>query len=344
MKKILLICLLGCCCTAKAQEDGNKKNGISKAVEKTKKINQKTKEINDASNEAAGEVAAAAENVKNTVSNVKKILKIFEPILSFHFKKNKEKQKSIVTGQTQQPENQTNTVSANQEQPQYGNQDQTQSNNAGNGNAQTGYPQSNQSENSNANNNMNAYGTPENNTYNQDGTMNLGHQNNGQFGNCLNLLEAKVMGMGEAEEMPGKIDLIFFSQYGGLGYSFESPFDAPTINEGVGVKSWRERNETEIAETKLTIGQFEKITTNTSLINAVKNTRGFGASVYREKMDGRVFAINLQQDDKEVMALLAVYKQFGTAGSKGYLQIKIKVQGIDKNGDGYPDANAYMRQ
>ena len=45
MKKLLLLCLLGWCCAANAQEEGNKKNGVAKAVEKTKKINQKTKEI-----------------------------------------------------------------------------------------------------------------------------------------------------------------------------------------------------------------------------------------------------------------------------------------------------------
>ncbi len=346
MKNLIsLLVLFFCCCHCIAQEERSaSKKGTEKMVDKAKKINDKTKELGEASNQIADQAKQSSENVKQIVGNVKTLLKIFEPILSFHFKKNKEKQKSNITDQTQQSENQTNTVSTNQEQSQYGNQDQSQSSNASNGNVQTGYPQSIQSEYSNANNMM-TYGTPENNTYNQDGTMNLGHQNNGQFGNCLNLLEAKVMGMGEAEDASGKVDLIFFSQYGGLGYSLESPFDAPTINEGVSIKSWRERNETEIAETKLTISQFEKISSNTALMNAVKNTQGFGANFYTSnKMDGRVFAVKLQQDNKEVYALLAVYKQFGTAGSKGYLQIKIKVQGIDKNGDGYPDANAYMRQ
>ncbi|HOZ76914.1 MAG TPA: hypothetical protein PLY34_02910 [Ferruginibacter sp.] len=334
MKKLLLLCLLGWCCAANAQEEGNKKNGVAKAVEKTKKINQKTKEINDASNEAAGQAAEAAENVKTTVSNVKKIVKIFEPIINFHFKKKKNKNNGTSIPANDSPVDTDNTAAASNNEPQSTgtdyNQPGTNSTNEYPANTATYQPE---------------YGIPENENYNPDGTMNMGHQNNGQYGNCLNLLEAKVMGMGEAEEVPGKIDLIFLSQYGGLGYSFASPYEAPTINEGVSVKSWRERNETEIAETKLTIAQFEKLTSNTSLVNAVKNARGYAASFFTpNKMDGRVFAVKVQQDNKELYALLAVYKQFGTGGSNGYLQIKIKVQGVDKNGDGNIDLNAYTRQ
>ncbi|MEI2708359.1 MAG: hypothetical protein V9E96_04980 [Chitinophagaceae bacterium] len=44
---------------------------------------------------------------------------------------------------------------------------------------------------------------------NNDGTGNWGNQNNGLYGNCLDVLTGTVMGMGEAEEMPGSIDVVF---------------------------------------------------------------------------------------------------------------------------------------
>jgi hypothetical protein len=319
-------------CSAQQDEPG-KKTAVEKVTEKSKKINDKTRDISNASNEVANQAKQAADNVKNIAANIKTVLKIFEPILSFHFKKNKGKK--AVTDNSQQQTNETASTQNTQTPAQTEN------------NASGSYPAATQNNDAAYGNNTPAsnYGQPESDTYNQDGTMNMGQQNNGKYGNCLNLLEAKVMGMGEAEDNPEKVDLIFLSQYGGSGFSFSSPFEAPTINEGVGVKSWKERNETELAETKLTIAQFEKITTNTSLMNAVKNTRGYSGYVFTpNKMDGRVFAIKLLQDNKEVYALLAVYKQFGTGGSNGYLQIKIKVQGIDKNADGNPDPNAYTRQ
>ena len=311
----------------------NKKSVTGKVTEQSKKINDKTREISDASNEVANQAKQAADNIKNITANIKAVLKIFEPVLSFHFKKNKaikaDADKNLPAG--------NETLSAQDPPP------AVAENNGSYPAAAPGNAPVNNADG--PANNYASYGQPESDTYNQDGTMNMGHQNNGRFGNCLNLLEAKVMGMGEAEDNPGKIDLIFLSQYGGLGFSLSSPFEAPTINEGVPAKNWKERNETEIAETKLTLSQFEKITTNAALMNSVKNTRGFGGYFYTSnKMDGRVFAVKLLQDNKEVYALLAVYKQFGTGGSNGYLQIKIKVQGIDKNADGNPDPNAYLRQ
>ena len=335
----MLIILVGFGFSAMAQQDPVKKKGTQKVVDKTQQVNQKTKEISDASNQVADQARQTADNIKNVAENVKAVIKIFEPILNLHIFKKKGNSASS-SGMNNPPPD--NTVANNIPQ---NNQPQQQDNNAsanGNPNFVDG---SNNNPNATDNSGSPVYGTPENDQYNADGTMNMGHQNNGKYGNCLNLLEGKVVGMGEAEEHPERIDLIFFSQYGGIGYSFESPYDAPTINEGVGVKKWRERNETEFTETKLTIGQFEKIKTNPELLNVVKNAQGFGASFYTgNKMEGRVFAVKVMQDDRELYALLAVYNQFGTGGSKGYLKIKIKVQGVDINGDGNPDAKAYQRQ
>ncbi len=338
---MLLMAVLCLSLSAMAQQsDPVKKTEPQKVVDKAQQINDKTREISNASNQVTEQARQTADNIKNTVANVKAVIKIFEPILNLHIFKKKDN--NIANNTTTPPPSSGNVVNAENSQ-----------NNQAPPNQNTTDPGNNPGFVDGSNNNPAAvaadgspiYGTPENDQYNADGTMNCGHQNNGKYGNCINLLEAKVVGMGEAEENPGKIDLIFFSQYGGLGYSFESPYDAPTINEGVGVKSWRERNETEIAETQLTIGQFEKISTNPELINVVKNTRGYGAGFYTpNKMDGRVFAVKIMQDDKQLYALLAVYTQFGTSGSKGYLKIKIKVQGVDTNGDGNPDPMAYQRQ
>lgn len=310
-------------------QDGHKKNTAEKVTKATENINKKSKEISDATAASAEQVKQAGENIKTASKNVKAILKIFEPIFSFHFKKRKNGNTIIANPSYIGDENSSSPGEATNN-----NQEQQQQE-KGETNTPPPPPPAYSQEN---------YSDPENDNYNADGTMNMGHQHSGRFGNCLNLLEAKVMGFGEAEEEPEKVDLIFLSQFGGLGYVLTSPFNAPTINEGVTVKSWREKNETEIAETKISLAQFEKITSNSALVNAVKNASGFAAEFYTStKMEGRVFAIKLMQDEREVMALLAVYKQLGTSGSNGYLKIKIKVQGIDGNTDGYPDEKNYRR-
>lgn len=329
MKKIIPFFLLLCYGNFLLAQESRKKKPREKVVEASEKVNKTTKEISDAAAASAEQIKQAGENVKQTVETVKSVLKVFEPIFSFHFKKRKK----------------GNNLADN---PTYINDT-----NEALGNGSDNHPEETESTADNPQSppqppppyNAANYSEPENENYNADGTMNLGHQNNGMYGNCIDLLSAQVVGMGETEDNPGNIDLIFFSQFGGLGYSFESPAEAPTINEGVAVKSWRQRNETEIAETKITIAQFEKITVNTQLMSAVKNARGFKGEYYTpNKLDGRVFAVKIIQDDRELYALLAVYKHYGNDGSNGYLKIKIKVQGIDANKDGYPDPVAYQRQ
>lgn len=324
MKYVLIFITLLVSETIFAQGSGKKAG--DKVKNTAEKINQKSNEINQSSAEVAEQARQTAENVKSTIKNVKAVLKVFEPIFSFHFKKRK---------QGGQMTTNSDYVTYNSESDKNSNTSNPDQNSSQNSNVPPPPPPPYSSEN---------FSQPENDTYNDDGTMFLGHQNSGRYGNCLNLLEGTVMGMGEAEEEPQKIDLIFFSQYGGLGYSFESPFDAPTINEGVAVKKWKARNETEIAETRLSIADFEKITTNSQLLNAVKSATGFSAGFYTpNKMDGRVFAIRLMQDDREVNALLGVYKQYGTAGGNGYLKIKIKVQAIKAQSNGSADPASYIR-
>lgn len=320
--------MLCCNCYLYAQSSNNKKKPAEKVVSASEKVNKTTQEISNAAAASADQIKQAGENIKSTVESVKAVVKIFEPIFSFHFKKNKKGNNLADNPTYMEQGNETTDHTGNEHAA--ASSSLTEENNQ-----QVAPPPPYTPEN---------YSVPENENYNADGTMNIGHQNSALYGNCIDLLSARVVGMGEAEENPGSIDLIFFSQFGGLGYSFESPAEAPTINEGVSVKAWRQRNETEIAETKISIAQFEKITANTQLLNAVKNTSGFKGEFYTpNKMDGRVFAAKITQDDRELYALIAVYKQYGTSGSNGYLKIKIKVQGIDANRDGYPDPGAYRR-
>lgn len=197
---------------------------------------------------------------------------------------------------------------------------------------------------------------PINNTasVNNDGTGNWGNQNNGLYGNCLDALTGTVMGMGEAAAKPTSVDLLFFAPADGQNtYYLMTPdfaknnSSAATMsgNSSEQVQHWSDVNETEVALTKLTIGQFNQITNNNQITNAVRNAQdyaGYYASV-GQKLDGQVFAVKAQMDSREVYALIAVIKQVGTSGSSGYLQIKIKGQGIDSNGTGQINANAYVR-
>ncbi len=331
-----MITLFSCfVCVLSAQTQTTPKKGGQKITDGSKKLNDKTREYSETSLEASENIKQSANNLKAVANNIKGVVMIFEPITRLHFfkKKNKSQPPGSSANQTAKSFEGNNNNEENAPAPPPGeNQYEEQSN----GNSQN-------ENNGTAGN----YGSPENSNYNADGTMNCGHQNNGLYGNCLDLLQGQVSGMGEASDNPGNIDLIFFSQYDGSSFSFYSPYEAANgLNEGnwAGIGKWRDRNETEIAQTKLTIGQFEKIQTNVQLLNVVRNTTGFSGYFYTpNKMDGRVFAVKLIQDNREVNALLAVYKQYGGGGSNGYLKIKIKVQGFDQNQDGYADPGAYNR-
>jgi hypothetical protein len=189
---------------------------------------------------------------------------------------------------------------------------------------------------------------------NTDGTGNWGNQNNGLYGNCLDVLTGTVVSMGEAEDKPGSVDLMFFAPTDGQNtYVLMTPSFAKnngtatymTQHASDGVSKWKDVTESEVALTKLTIAQFDKIQTNTQITGAVKNAvnySGWYTSV-GNKLEGQVFAVKVEQDNRTVYALVAVEKHFGTSGSKGYLKIKVKSQGIDTNNDGMVDPAAYIR-
>jgi len=189
---------------------------------------------------------------------------------------------------------------------------------------------------------------------NNDGTGNLGNQNNGLYGNCLDVMTGTVMGMGEAAQKPTAVDLMFFAPADGQNtYYLMTPGFAKNnstagyMTEHVSEQAmqWSDVNESEVALTRLTIGQFNQIQNNSQIQNAVRNAQGYAgyyASV-AQKFDGQVFAVKMQMDSREVYGLIAVIKQIGTSGSSGYLKIKIKSTGIDANSDGTADAIAYQR-
>jgi len=96
--------------------------------------------------------------------------------------------------------------------------------------------------------------------------------------------------------------------------------------------------------TKLTLGQFNQIQNNSQIQNAVRNAQeyaGYYAAV-GQKLDGKIFAVKVQMDNRETYALVAVLKQFGTSGNNGYLKIQIKTTGLG-NSSGQVNANAYLR-
>ena len=188
-------------------------------------------------------------------------------------------------------------------------------------------------------------------TINSDGTGNLGNQNNGIYGNCLDALTGTVLGMGEAAQNPTSVDLLFFAPADGQNtYYLMTPNfarNASYMTEHVSdqVLQWRDLNETEIALTKLTIGQFEQIQNSNQIVNAVLNAQNYAGyySSVAQKLDGQVFAIKSQMENRSVSTLIAVYKHFGTSGSNGYLKIKIKSQGLGNAVNGQINTSVYIR-
>lgn len=187
-------------------------------------------------------------------------------------------------------------------------------------------------------------------TINSDGSGNWGNQNNGVYGNCLDVMTGTIMGLGEAEENPKSVDIIFIAANG--SYQFWSPGYArnevaaeyTSRSTQQSVSKWNDANETEIAETKLTAGQFDKIQTNSQILNAVKNAPNYASWITLfGKLEGKVFAVRTELEDRTVYGLIKVLKHYGTDGSNGYLKIQIKAQGLQNNEDGQLDTRVYLR-
>jgi hypothetical protein len=346
MKKVIIIKLL--CIVLFTNTQAQKKTGTEKVISASEKVNNKSKEISDASNKVADQASQAGDNAKSIASNVKAILKVFEPIFKLHFKKrNKNKPAddavTINTGQVKSDNN--NSTSAPPPPPENNNLNSGSNTNNNNNGAP---PESSPTQG--------AYnpGVPENTNYNSDGTANWGNHHNPEYGCYIDALTGTILDGGSAKDKPESVDLIFIAPNDGQNaYYLMTPnfaHDNVSANAMWGsnstdnpVKSWKSVNESEVAETKLTGAQFEKIQYNEQLRGAVKSTRNFSAFYTSlNKLDGKVFAVKTTMGERDAFALIYVVKHVGTSGSGGYLKVKIKCTGFDNNGDGNPDGAIYQ--
>jgi hypothetical protein len=333
MKKIIVIKLL--CVALLTNAHAQKKPAAEKVVAASEKVNTKTREISDASNKVADQTRQAGDNAKNIASNVKAILKVFEPILKLHFKKrnkNKPADDAVVINTGQVKSDNNNSSSLPPPPP-------VENNNSIPAEApQVSYDP----------------GVPENTNYNIDGTANWGNHHNPEYGCYIDALTGTILDGGSAEDKPESVDLIFIAPNDGQNaYYLMTPnfaHDNVSANAMWGsnstdnpVKSWKSVNESEVAETKLTGAQFEKIQYNEQLRGAVKSTRNFSAFYTSlNKLDGKVFAVKTTMGQRDAFALIYVVKHVGTSGSGGYLKVKIKCTGFDNNGDSNPDGALYQ--
>lgn len=342
MKIFFLLSALLCAFIVKAQEEEVPKK--PKVVKTAEKVNQQSKKISEASTQVSNEAQQVAGNMQTAVSNVKSVIKIFEPIL--HFRLHKKSNTSSITGDTSStalPAVQ-NEVAA-----------------TSNTSSITAQPYDNPA----------AYVSPadilqgvplvtESPVYNTDGSANLGSQNNNTYGCYLDVFKGAVLDDIDAAGQSKSIDLIFtatssFNEQLPM-YAFLTPSyvknDAFAYNFFKGPKykdknippaSWEQVNESEVAMTALTVQQFEKIKDNNQLMAVIKQIRGFGQKVEsRTKLDGKIIAVKTEMGDRTAYGLIYIINHYGTTGENGYLKIKIKVTGLDANGDGMPDGGLYQ--
>ena len=305
----------------------------------------------------------------NSINKIKNILAVFQPYLlkareiyyqgkqlAADVKNSKRTIKQLNNSGNQDGNNNTtftttsNTDTSSSQQNTY-----TNSNNNSDNNSNV-TDNNNSSSNSSIQNYLPNQNLPINNpaTVNNDGTGNWGNQNNGLYGNCLDVMTGTIMGMGDAAQTPTSVDLIFFAPADGQNtYYIMTPGFARnngtasymTEHTSDQIQQWSDVNETEVALTKLTIGQFNQIQNNSQIQNAVRNAQNYSGyySSVEQRLDGKVLAVKVQMDNREVYALIAVVKQIGTSGSNGYLKIMVKSQGIGNNQTGQVDANMYQR-
>lgn len=312
--------------TLSAQE--NNSNNTSKMVRKTEQLHTKTSELNE-------QAQQSAENVKKAANNIKTIIAIFEPIFKLKLKKK-------ISGEppenSQEPQTELSVPAA----------EESTSSNEVVSETQPG--------------NMDSQSTEvysDDPLYNSDGSANLGNQNHPQFGCYIDIMTGTILDDVDVAGQTGNVDLIFTATdyYGSAPmYALLTPsyvkndnfsnyyFRGPVFKDAnIPVKLWDDVNESEIALTNLTAIQFDKIKNNDQLMAIVKKTPGFKDKFEsRTKIEGKVFAIKTEMGNRTTYGLMQIVNQFGTTGKNGYLKIKLKVTGIDLNGDGLPDIQSYQ--
>ncbi|MEI2694345.1 MAG: hypothetical protein V9E90_04685 [Saprospiraceae bacterium] len=309
-----------------AQE--NNSNNPGKMTKKTEQLNTKTSELNK-------QTQQSADNIKSAGKNIKSIVAVFEPILSLRLKKkniaepqeNNSENKAVASEQTQQESSASATEASDNQSTEIESQA------------------------------LEVYSVDP--SYNSDGTANLGNQNHPEFGCYIDIMTGTIMDEVDVAGQTGRVDLIFTATdyYGSAPmYAFLTPsyvkndlfsnyyFRGPVYKDAnIPVRQWDEVNESEVALTNLTAVQFDKIKNNDQLMAVVKKTPGFKDKIEsRTKIEGKIFAIKTEMGSRTTYGLLQIVNQYGTTGKNGYLKIKLKVTGLDSNGDGIPDIQSYQ--
>ncbi len=300
------------------------------------KVKNTAQKANQKSAQVAANVQETANNVHATVNNVQSILRVFDPFL-VQIKRTMRGQ--ISSNDAQNPQN-NGEMAPNTE-------GSSETPAADNGNQQNGQGANNQGAN-----NQSAE-VPSPSTYNSDGTASWGCQDHQQYGAYLDAQKGVIADDVDVATQTGAIDVIFATAKSQIGaiYHLVSPSYAKNNPKAglffsgekykVGkqpVKQWPTANASEIAATTITGAQFEKVKSNEQLMAVVNQTGGFQEFYSsRTKLDGKVFAVRTQIENRTSYALIYVVEHVGVSGSSCFLKIKLKVNGKDANGDGLPD-------
>jgi len=304
---------------AQAQRENG--NQVKQTAERIQKTSVKLEETSAVIKENVEKVSS---HVKEATGNYKVVIKIFEPILFFHRKK-------AIISKNEQPDN-NNLVE---------NLDTTKGVNS----LELSTP-------------VEEIFIPESKNDNSDGSINLGCQHHKEFGCYLDLGTGTVLDNIDAAGNSVSVDLIYTAtDYFGSApmYAFLSPamvkndffanyyFRGPSYkDQNIPIRQWEEVNESEIALTKITAAQFDKIKDNNQLLAVIKQTSAFKDRLEsRSTLIGKTIAVKTKMGNRDVAGLIHILDQYGTTGTNAYLKIKIKVTGLDKNGDGIPDGDLY---
>lgn len=320
----------------------------SKAVKTVQKANDKARQVKEDSEEITRQAGEVAGNISSVKSNVKTIVSVFEPILKFRLKKKNAAaaEQAETSGDNTSPASNSSSAEAT-----------TSASSTTTTYSEPSYTDPYAVTQTDINNGVAI--TTESAAYNNDGSANLGSQNNTKYGCYLDMVKGQVMDDIDAAGQSKNIDLIFtatghFNEQVPM-YAFLTPAyakdDGAAYHFFKGTKykdknippaTWDEVNESEVAMTALTPAQFDKIQNNNQLMAVVKQIKGFSQKVEsRTKLDGKVLAVKTEMGDRTTYGLICISNHYGTIGNNGYLKVKIKVTGFDSNGDGNPDASIY---
>lgn len=319
----LLLCLNSAIISA--QQPVEKKKGMEKAKATTQKMKEKTAKT-------AADMQEVANNTYSTVNNVKAILRVFEPFL-VQMKGNTQAEPvpnnsaPVTTNDTPSIEDVNSNTSSSNTTQNLGVAGGTEANSATDITNST--------------------------AYNSDGTANWGCQDHEKYGCYLDAQKGIILDDVDVATQTGSVDIIFTScSYAGKPlYALLTPqyaksntharvfFSGAKYKYGnYPTKQWQEANASSVSEIRITGMQFEKIKDNNQLTAIVNQAGSFSDHLEsRMPLTGRVFAVKTQLENRMSYALIYVVEQFGTTGGSSFLKVKVKVNGIDTNGDGLPD-------